>query len=79
MLHLIQIMNHMLFNLDYSVDEVRDIFFRLQSDQTTIHELIYAIGLKPLTTHQVMRIEAVLPKWQSALRTLMILRENKAA
>lgn len=76
MLHLIQIMNHMLTKLEYTPDEVRAHFEGVQSGQITIASLLDVIGLEPANEQQIERIKKSFPRWPSALEvTLMRLEE----
>ena len=66
MLQLLQIINHMLVNLDYSVEEVDDIFNRTLKGEYDLEVVLESIGVEA-TESQYIYIYESLPKYKSAL------------
>jgi Mn-containing catalase len=66
MLALLQIMNYMLADLDYSEQEVKDLFRKVADDELSLEVLLDIIGLE-ISDLSLELAKEKLPKWKSAL------------
>lgn len=72
MLHLIQIINHMRKNLEYSAQEIADVFREIAMGHTSVERALEDIGLEVRGPEQLERLKAALPKYKSALKVMGI-------
>ena len=73
---LLQIMNHMLSNLEYSVVDVDCAFTDIENGDESLSDLCYGIGFDP-TPSQLKMAEKSIKNWKSALHaTAMKLNLN---
>jgi hypothetical protein len=72
MLHIMQILNHMLYRLEYSEEEIRATFRDILNEELTVEELMDSIGLEFGNQHQMDRIKDKLPRWESALKVIQM-------
>lgn len=77
MLHIIQLINHMLTRLEYEVSEVEEIFSQVESGAVTVEELIDVMLLEPLNQSAVARFYKSLPRWRSALAVVKMKLESE--
>lgn len=66
MLHLIQIINHMLYTLEYTEDEIRSMLDEAKEGSLPLEILLDSVNLDA-SEEQLKRLYAALPRWESAL------------
>jgi hypothetical protein len=70
MLHLLQIINHMLTTLEYTVPEVEQHLKAVESREVTLAEFLDVVGVEVPTAIGLERLQSCIDRgvWRSALR-----------
>jgi hypothetical protein len=75
MLHLIQVMVHMLNVLGYTKEEVATLFRLIENAESSVEELMEIIGMEP-TEYQLNTMKAKVCWWRSALELAAMRAED---
>lgn len=71
MLHLIQLMNHMMNTLEYSVPEIQDIFSKSAAGELPLELILDSVNME-VKGNQLERMYRALPRWESALSVVQL-------
>lgn len=75
MLSLLQIINHMLVNLEYSVSDIDDTFTAIINKDFSVEELLDVVGMEIAHPAVLERLKNAIPKYESALKIIELRNE----